>query len=446
MTEILQMPSSIQHEKAVLSVLLNYPDRIDEAPHLCEDHFHHCRQWFKIIREVLNSHQSGSINNPDLILTARKLGIEIANIGGYESLTDLWTYQPSPLSFTSHVPALSEFRARRMAVLAARAVEDAAMTGQAEDLSAAITAPMLAISEAMTDSTPPKTLKAIIGESLDRFKQRATGAETAMGIPTISAIDQHLRGAHPGRLWVIGAYPEGGKSVMAGQMILDAALAAHPCLFLSLEMSERDLMDRMIVQAARIDARAFTEPKEYARENGGETIAAGLMQSIQRVVPELGKAPMRLQRPSNRQLPTIIAAIRKAHREMGIKIAAIDYVQVIKSKSDSREGEISEVSHALQEVAQDLGITIIALSQLNLDGDTKHGKVIEEDADAVISIIQDRNKESETYKQHRHVLIAKDRHYGSGGQRIPLVLDREKIRFVYGEDQTAKTKPKFQRG
>jgi len=73
--------------------------------------------------------------------------------------------------------------------------------------------------------------------------------------------------------------------------------------------------------------------------------------------------------------------------------------------------------------------------------------VIEEDADAVIRIVQDRNKESETYKHHRFLAIDKDRHYGSGGTRVPLILDRDKIRFVRGEDKTktTTTKPKFQR-
>ena len=82
---------------------------------------------------------------------------------------------------------------------------------------------------------------------------------------------------------------------------------------------------------------------------------------------------------------------------------------------------------------------------MNADGETKHGRVIEEDADAVIRIVQDRNKDSETYKAHRFISIDKDRHYGSGGTRVPLILNRERIRFERGEDKSHQTKPKFQR-
>jgi replicative DNA helicase len=144
----------------------------------------------------------------------------------------------------------------------------------------------------------------------------------------------------------------------------------------------------------------------------------------------------------------VVAAIRKAKREMGIKVAAVDYLQLIQARgAGNKEGEISEISHTIQTLAQDLEITILVLSQLNADGDTKHGRVIEEDADAVLNIVQDRNKESETYKQHRHILIAKDRHYGSGGRKVPLILNRDKIRFEEGEDTTEKKtqRPQFQR-
>ena len=358
-------------------------------------------------------------------------------LGGPVMVVELYTYNVGRRDIARNVSVLSEFRARRLAVIAANRIMEAALTEDAESLTESIGKPISEISDAMTDSAPPLRLKDIMKESFERFQRRASGTESSTGIGTLPLLDQHLHGAHPGRLWVIGAYPEGGKSVLASQIIVDAATDGTPCLFLSLEMPERDVMDRMIVQQARIDARAFTEPQAYARENGGEEVSTGLLRAIQGTIPKIGTAPLRIQRPANRNLAAVVAAVRKAHREMGIKLAAVDYVQLIRGgKHDTKEAEVSEISHTLQELAQDLGITIIVLSQLNADGDTKHGRVIEEDADAVLNIVQDRNKESDTYKQHRFILIAKDRHYGSGGTRVPLILDRSRIRFVEGRDET----------
>lgn len=445
-------PHALGPEKSLLSSMLQEPvEFIQRAieENLTADHFYMPNHavLFRVLRERYEAGQEIEF----VALTQWLLDHgQLNEIGGPSAITDLYTYAATPGYFGHHLQLVKEKYILRQLINLSHETTEAAYDApdEAKELLGDTERKLSAISDSVTGAVPALSLKAIIRESFERFERRSTGNEETQGIATIPALDQFLRGAHAGRLWVIGAYPEGGKSVMASQIVLDAVLDGHPCLFLSLEMAERDLMDRMIVQVSRIEAKAYTEPKTYARENGGEEISVGLMRSIQHAIPKLVAAPLRLQRPANRNLTTILTAIRRAHREMGIKIAVVDYVQLVKgAKADTKEAEVSEVSHALQEIAGDLGITLIALSQLNAEGDTKHGRVIEEDADAVINIVQDRNKESETYKQHRHVLIAKDRHYGSGGERVPLVLDRKIIRFVHGMDETsaAVKKPKFQR-
>ena len=441
------MPHALGVEKSVLSILLQFPERMDEIETLTPSHFY--LPGNRIVFDAMRATLAGG-RELELVSFSERLretGL-LEKIGGPAYLAEIYTYMPSPGHFHQHIEILTENLARRVAIEKGNAMIERAFGGEIDEVADAAKTAASAFESVMTGATAPITLKEILIESMTRFESRARGSEDSMGIQTISLLDEHLRGMHPGRLWVIGAYPEGGKSVMASQIILDAALGGHAALFLSLEMSERDVMDRMIVQQSRVDAKAFMEPKDYARDHGADGITLGLMRPIQRAVQLIAEAPLRIQRPANRKLSTILAAIKRAKREIGIKVAAVDYLQLVKGSGESgnREGEISEVSHALQEVAQESGITLLILSQLNADGDTKHGRVIEEDADAVIQIVQDRNKESETYKQHRHVVIAKDRHYGSGGKRVPLVLDRDKIRFVHGMDETAQaSKAKFTR-
>lgn len=440
------IPHALGVEKSVLSVCMAYPEVMDEAPQLSGEHFHipaH-RILFERIQGLRAAGQPFELVGFVQDLLSSGL---LDRVGGPAAIYDLYAYQPTPTFFGQHVARLSEHRAFRAAVRHAERLEAAAMAHDSQILADALTEASCAILDALTDGQPARATAEIVSESISAFEKRVRGTDTAMGIPMLADLDAYLRGAHPGRMWVIGAYPEGGKSVLASQIIVDAARDGAQCLFLTLEMSERDLMDRMIIQAAKVDARAFTEPKDYAREAGNESPAVGILQDIQRGAVALKDAPLRLQRPANRKLGTVIASIRKAAREMNIKIAAVDYLQLIRAGADhgTKEGEISEISHALQEVAQDLQITLLVLSQLNAEGETKHGRVIEEDADAVIRIVQDRNKDSETYKQHRYVSIDKDRHYGSGGTRVPIILDRERIRFVRGKDQTQQTKPRFQR-
>lgn len=445
-------PHAIGPEKSLLSSMLQDPVEFIQRSieeNLTADHFY-LPSHATLFQALRDRHEAGE--EIEFVALTQKLldHGQLDKIGGPSAITDLYTYAATGGHFGHHLELVKDKYLLRQMIHLSNSTIAAAYDApdEAKELLADTERGLAAIADTVTGAAPALTLKSIIKDSFERFERRAKGAEETQGIQTIPLLDQYLRGAHPGRLWVIGAYPEGGKSVMASQIVLDAVLDGHPCLFLSLEMRETDLMDRMIVQCSRIDAKAYTEPKTYARENGGEDISVGLMRAIQGSIPKLVNAPLRLQRPANRNLPTIIGAIRRAHREMRIKIAVVDYVQLVKgAKADTKEAEVSEVSHALQEVAGDLGITLIALSQLNADGDTKHGRVIEEDADAVITIIQDRNKESATYKQHRHVVIAKDRHYGSGGERVRLILDRKYIRFVEGADETegAAKKPKFTR-
>lgn len=446
MNEDAIIPHALGIEKYVLSVFFRYPDESDRCPWITSDHFH--IPAHKIIFEKLKQSfkSGGEVELSSFVQSLISTGM-LEIVGGAAGIYDVYNYACTPEAFSHHVAILSDFRAYREAIKAAERLSGAAMNHDADELREAVKTSTASILDAFTDGLPCKPLAEIARESIERFEARVKSKESAIGIPSIGELDAHLRGFHPGRMWVIGAYPEGGKSVMASQMVIDAATNGVPALFLTLEMQERDLMDRMIVQCARMDAKAFMEPIAYAKERdaGASTINKELMMHVNRSVAKIADSPLRLERPANRKLSTVIASIRKAEREMGIKVAAVDYLQLIRGgEFSTKEGEISEISHAMQEIAQDLGIQILILSQLNADGDTKHGRVIEEDADAVINIVQDRNKDSETYKQHRYVLIGKDRHYGSGGTRVPLVLDRERIRFIYGEDQTQQTKPKPQ--
>ena len=440
------VPHALGVEKAALSVIFQEPEKLDECPTLTPDHF-----FIPAHKIIFDAARTTISENKPLELVSfverlRGAGV-LDRVGGPSAVTDIYTYQPSSESFGHHIDILSEHLARRVAIRKAGDLIDAAYGSDMESVVKASGEAASAVSDVLTDSTTPRPLKAILSDSVAKFEARARGVEDSMGIPSIQLIDDKLRGLHPGRVWIIGAYPGGGKSVMASQILIDAALAGTPGLFLSLEMSERDLMDRMVIQAARIDALAYTEPMVYAANQGLKSLPVGILRAVQSAAQKIRDAPLRLQMPANRRLATVIAAIRKAKREMGIQIAAVDYLQLIRGNSDgTREGEISEISHAIQQEAQSLGISILILSQLNADGETKHGKVIEEDADAVINIIQDRDRNSETFKVHRHVLIAKDRYYGTSGERIPLVLDKSTIRFIYGEDPTkTATKPKWER-
>ena len=437
-------------ETGVLSIFMQNITAMDDASNLTEDHFH--RPTNKIVftaLRVLRDRMEGDDIMAQLIHHLHQKG-DLGHTVGQGDLTHIFTYNPAKSGLERQVKLLNLFLSRRMAIKAALELAEAAFTC-GEDIEAVLAAagePITAIHETVTSGKPPLTREILVDRRIQAFKLRTEGKISPMGIPSIGEIDNCIRGLHPGRIIVIGGYPEGGKSVLASQIVTDVAMEGTPSAFFSMEMPEDDVMDRCIIQTSRVDAEAFMDPVAYAEKHDVAVKNVEIIRALKRATTNIKEAPLHIVRPANRHLRTLIACIRRAHRDHGIKVAAVDYIQLITPSSNHRSEEagIAEISHAFQELAQELKITILILTQLNQDGETKRGRVIEEDADAVLQIVQDRDKDSETYKQHQYILLTKDRHNGKGGTKIPLILCRETVRFKYGmPEKPAATQAKRKR-
>ncbi len=428
-------------EKKALSILLQEPSLLMDVSNLSPEHFHLPRHRSLFEGILIVARQGGNAANiGDMLLRhfgANSSGIEC--IGGQQTLNSILLHHIGPITtegLRECVEVLNRDLARRRAIRASlRLATEAFECG--DDIHRVLDAassPITEIHETVASARAPKRCKELIMDRLNAYHDRITGMMPAMGIPTIPEIDAKLRGLHPGRVWVIGGYPEGGKSALALQIVTEVSVEGRGAGFITMEMPEEDVVDRALIMASRVDADAFTDPHGYAALQGQEKPAVGILQAIKRGTEKLAGAPLHIIRPQNRNLTTILAAIRRLVRDHGIQVVAVDYLQLVipPREAETDESGVAAVSHAFQQIAQELNISILLLSQLNDAGDTKRGRVIEEDADAVIIIIQDRDKKSQTYKAHQHLLLVKDRHNGHGGETIPLILDRKRIRFTYG--------------
>lgn len=376
---------------------------------------------------------------------------ELDKIGGPSSLTDLYTYAPSPGHFRHHAELVKDKFVLRSILNLCHVTCEAAYDapGEAKETLGDFERGITAISALANGSVTLLTRKELLRASLEQYERRVRGEIDSVGMPTYPILDHYIRGLHGGRMYVIGAFPGGGKSTMSSEIVSSLVLSGEPCAYIPLEGTEDDAMTRIIIQSSGVVAMAYTDPVKFAMGNGGNEVTKLVMQKIHEAITLLAKAPLFISRPQTPTITNIVSLIRRLHREEGIKLAVVDYAQRIKStgKFEGGDGAAKECSNALQDLAIELNIAIIVPSQLTEDGDTKHGKVWVEDADVVMRIIQDRNKESATYKRHRFVMIDKDRQNGSAGNRVPLVFDGDRIRFVEGVDETevVATKPKFSR-
>jgi len=429
------LPHAVQPEKAVLSVLMQFPELWHERGDLSPEWFYlpsNSLIYAKMTEWAESGREFDYIGFVQMLLDCGKL--EACGGAGY--VTEIYGYFHVPSHFHHHLEELRKKYACRMAIrLANDIVAIAYEAPEPSELIEATSAPITALHDLITGSKPAPDAKELGRIWWENYEKLMRGEKLPMGIKTgIWEIDNALRGLHPGMVGVISARSSGGKSTLATQIMCGVASPETPAIYLPLEGTVDAAYSRCIIQLSRLPSAAITSPLEYAQMQGRAKITNQEKEDIAKALRKIVSGGFHFDPPANRQIATILSAIRRAHRKHGIKVAFLDYVQLIRGERGlSKEQEIMGISNSIQELAAELGIFIAIMSQENSEGETKHARAIEEDSDWTISIRQDQDKKSDAYKQHIDILITKDRHNSRGGERLPLILDREHVRFVKGE-------------
>ena len=427
--EELNMPHSERHEKSVISTLLQNGLSTEGAETLTPDHFHNpfIRRHYVELEEM-----EGDV--PDLIEFSTRLvnkGI-VQDFGGASVVAELYGYAPTGAHFAEHLKKLHILKAKRAQIIACLdAIEAAEDLNDDETFLEKSLEPMTEIHEIASATQRSRTKRELIARVIADFEQRVVEQKSSMGVETpFTSFNQYLRGLHTKRVTVVSGLPSSGKTLFANQLLWSAAQQGVPSLNISLEMPSEKIIERNVVFASRLPAKALTDPLEFARANDSKKPTREHLLAIKRATSSILEAPIHFEDPSNCNVSQIIALIRRHHRINKIRVVSIDYLQLIKGERGlSREQQLSEVSHALQSIAKELDLSLILLSQQNKEGGTKHAEAITEDADLVLAILRDLDKDSETYGQHKGVLVRKDRHFGNNGVVLPIYLIKEMLRF-----------------
>jgi len=205
--------------------------------------------------------------------------------------------------------------------------------------------------------------------------------ERLPGVPTgLSSLDRILGGLCPGRLTVIAGKPGAGKTTLMLQMALTAARSGSPVVIVSCEMSEPEVCRVLLSRHAGISL----SPADVLALD--ERTRADQRRRLMDAVDQIAKMPISVDyRPgiSVAQLRHLL----RYHAQRGTKLAVVDYVQLVDGRTrrdQSREQEVAEVALALKTLAGQLGMSIIAGSQVNDAGEVRESRAIEQHADALI--------------------------------------------------------------
>lgn len=426
MTPEIQFPYAEGSEKYVLSSVWRDDALMAETP--LDDSFFHVAGH----KALLKALKAAPTLDPAIVIQNLHDSGQIEEIGGVSAAAEIMTYAVGP-HFRHHYERLQHLRARRMAIHASldalESAQDVSDGAECQNYLAKLSGPITAVFDAAAGCEPPKDVKQLAREFLVEFEKRMNGQSLPMGFATgIPEIDDAIKGIHRQHMGVISGRTGGGKSTLATQIAANMASDGVGVLYLILERTEQSVFQRSVIQLSGARAWAVNDPA-----NNKPIVEEA--RSIKRAIETLATANIHFRKPTNRRLASICAEIRRYVRKHGVSVVFLDQIGLVRGerqKGDSAEAELRGISNTLQELAHELNIALVVMSQMNADGDTKGAKAVEEDCDWNLSIIQEMDRAKENFREHKHILLAKDSHNGNEGTRLPLLLDKETLRFKYG--------------
>ena len=241
-------------------------------------------------------------------------------------------------------------------------------------------------------------------ESLAKNKKLVTGLETGF-----YDFDKLTTGFQPGEMIILAARPGMGKTALALNMAAHAASTTKKAIAIfNLEMPADMLVNRMIASVGRIDSYKLATGNMQQRD----------WQRYNEAMSELSDTNIYIEADASTTISEIRAKCRRlASSEEGLGLVIIDYLQLVNSGSkrvESRQVEVSEISRALKTMALELGVPVLALSQLSrtaekresnqpMLADLRESGSLEQDADLVLFI--NRKDYYEAKKDQRETIV-----------------------------------------
>jgi len=266
--------------------------------------------------------------------------------------------------------------------------------------------------------------------------------EKYRGIPTgFRDLDNMLSGLQPSDLIVIAARPSMGKTALALNIGQNVAKKGFTVGVISLEMSKEQLVERMFCSLLGVDSWKLRTGR----------LSDDDFAKIGNIMDELNNMKIFIDDSVGGSIPELKAKARRLKMENGLDVLVIDYLQLMtaggsgNAYQQNRVQEISEISRSLKELARDLNIPIIALSQLSRAVEMRPSKIpqlsdlresgaIEQDADVVLMMYREDYYEEDSERPGiTDIYIRKHRNGPIG--RVELSFKKEQMKFISIEKQ-----------
>ena len=389
-------PHDLEAEQAILGSMLTDKDAVISAIEvLKEDDFY--REDNRLIYSaILNLYNRAE--PIDIITVKAELEAmgKFEQVGGLEYLAELPEKVPTTANSSKYIKIVEEKSTLRNLIKTANEIIELGYdpTEDVEDIMEGAEKKIFNIMQ-NKNQKGYSAMKDILVDSFTQLEELYNRKQHITGVPTgFADLDYKTAGFHSSDLILIAARPAMGKSAFALNIATNAAVRAKvPVAIFSLEMSKEQMVNRILCSEAMVDSNKVRTGK--LEEDDWTKLAEA--------IGPLSEAEIYIDDTPGISVMEIRAKCRKLKLEKNIGMVVIDYLQLVQGsnkRNGSREQEISEISRSLKILAKEIGVPVVALSQLSraveqrpdhrpMLSDLRESGAIEQDADIVMFLYRD---------------------------------------------------------
>jgi len=425
-------PHSVEAEESVLGALLLDKDAVIAVAQFLQPGDFYDERHREIYESALELFEE---RTPiDVLTVSEKLKKRktLKQVGGSGYLADLANKVPTAAHVEHYGRIVKDSAIKRALMVSASKILDLSMDEglAADELMDKAESEIFSLSQRHLSQTFT-AIREALAESFDRLDELHKQAEGLRGVPTgFKDLDDTLAGMQRSNLLILASRPGVGKTSLALNIAQNLAVKhKRPVGFFSLEMSKEELVDRLLVAQADIDAWRLKTGK----------LTEDDFTKLSNAMGELAEAPLYIDDTPALSILEMRTKARRLQVEVGIDLLVVDYLQLARSRQlENRVQEVSEISQGLKNLARELKIPVLTISQLSRAveqrgtrkpqlADLRESGSIEQDADVVMFLWRENEDNTE------NIILDVAKHRNGPLRSINLFFKGDRIKF-YGRE------------
>ena len=408
-------PQDVAAEQSVLGAMMMSKDAIANVVEVVKGRDFYRPAHELIYDAILDLYGKGDPADPITVAAELTRRGEIGKVGGHIYLHELLSSVSIAANAGYYALIVREKAVLRRLVEASIRIAQMGYegTGEVADIVDQAQQTIYNVTDAKA-SEDYKPLSALIEPTWNELEAIASRGGRLAGVPTgFAELDELTNGLHPGQMIIVAARPAIGKSTLALDFARSAAIRNNlTTAVFSLEMSASEIMTRLLSAEAGLKLHSLRTGK----------LTDDDWERLSKVTSRIENAPLYIDDSPNLTMMEIRAKARRMKQRYDLKLVVIDYLQLMSSgkKVENRQVEVSEFSRQIKLLAKELGIPVVAISQLNraseqrtdkrpLLSDLRESGSLEQDADMVILLHREDAYNKDDRPGEADLIVAKHR-------------------------------------